>query len=817
MRKTRFTKRLVIFLLLPFLFGFALFNSVHAAASNESLAEKQLSTEGPNKKIEKFKPNQKMMNEILEEQAVVQEFVKKEKSDKKRVKELDKERTLTSKTYLNTDSTRTTVTANQPLHYKENNAWKEIKTTIQADTADKGYDFGVKDNNFQVKFNKKAQQPIKFSYDGAFVTYQPMNTVNVNASLSDNTITYPDAWTGTDLIYTVNAADLKMFLSLKDENAPKKFSFHLNTGNVQSKLNEDGSIDFVDSKDETKFSIPRMWVRDSSSEELRYDRVKVTLVPAKDGQVIEIILDDKGLVYPLVIDPTTETKQATATGPTIGLSVNMPNISSLQVIEASFTSRSSYMVRQPGYWMDWPKAEGGMINYGFGESGKLNVFSGFTYNGDHTVKISGDTIRRIKPGAWSINATYAVISDYFKDNKEITGFVSSFAASVTYGVQDIPVINSSNENWTNQPVSVSISYPSAAKEKKYRLTDKATDIAGNWQTYYSPLNFTNEGSYLIEAQSTDMNGYVSPISTSLVRIDKTAPSIPVNIKITEKTDSRITLKWDESTELNSKVSYALYLNGIMIQSGLSNYAFVNLIDLNENNSFTIQARDAAGNFSAMSSALNYNIPISSAPVIVSSETAWTNQNVSVSLSTANKDEVLQYKIDNGQWTNYLSALTISTEHVTRIEARSVNKIGKSSAVSSIQVFIDKTSPTAPANLKATDKNSKTVTLTWESSFDFNGVKEYELYNGTKLMGRSTLNYQVLDLLTLSESNTFSVKAKDNAGNISNSSPPFVLNISLPLVYVYDANGKLDYIRKPGGQVIDYQYDGNGNLVKKVYQ
>jgi hypothetical protein len=42
-----------------------------------------------------------------------------------------------------------------------------------------------------------------------------------------------------------------------------------------------------------------------------------------------------------------------------------------------------------------------------------------------------------------------------------------------------------------------------------------------------------------------------------------------------------------------------------------------------------------------------------------------------------------------------------------------------------------------------------------------------------------------------------------------------LSVRLGNQYFYDANGKLDYIKLPDGKIIDYIYDKNGNLIKRV--
>lgn len=75
-------------------------------------------------------------------------------------------------------------------------------------------------------------------------------------------------------------------------------------------------------------------------------------------------------------------------------------------------------------------------------------------------------------------------------------------------------------------------------------------------------------------------------------------------------------------------------------------------------------------------------------------------------------------------------------------------------------------PTAPTNLQSTAKTSTSVNLSWAASTDNVGVEKYEIYNGSTLAGTTTITSYTVTNLEAGTTYSFTVKAKDAAGNIS---------------------------------------------------
>ncbi len=80
---------------------------------------------------------------------------------------------------------------------------------------------------------------------------------------------------------------------------------------------------------------------------------------------------------------------------------------------------------------------------------------------------------------------------------------------------------------------------------------------------------------------------------------------------------------------------------------------------------------------------------------------------------------------------------------------------------------DTTAPSAPTSLTASGTTQTTTNLSWTASTDNVGVTGYDVYQGTTLKGSTTTATTfAITGLTASTAYTFTVKAKDAAGNIS---------------------------------------------------
>ncbi|WP_248960242.1 GH12 family glycosyl hydrolase domain-containing protein [Sphaerisporangium perillae] len=79
---------------------------------------------------------------------------------------------------------------------------------------------------------------------------------------------------------------------------------------------------------------------------------------------------------------------------------------------------------------------------------------------------------------------------------------------------------------------------------------------------------------------------------------------------------------------------------------------------------------------------------------------------------------------------------------------------------------DTTAPSAPANLSASNVTSSGVNLSWNASNDNVGVTGYDVYRGSTVVGTANGTSYNVTGLSASTSYSFSVRARDAAGNTS---------------------------------------------------
>jgi chitinase len=182
------------------------------------------------------------------------------------------------------------------------------------------------------------------------------------------------------------------------------------------------------------------------------------------------------------------------------------------------------------------------------------------------------------------------------------------------------------------------------------------------------------------------------------QVDSQAPSTPSSLRSTGSTSSSVSLSWGASTDNVGVTGYEVFVgsSGTAAATASGTSATVSGLSANTTYTFTVKARDAAGNRSAASSAVSVTTP------------------------------------------------------------PSIN---------------DTQAPSTPSSLRSTGVTSNSVSLAWNASTDNVGVTGYEVFVGSSTSAAATASgtSATVSGLAANTSYTFTVKARDAAGNRSGAS------------------------------------------------
>ena len=277
--------------------------------------------------------------------------------------------------------------------------------------------------------------------------------------------------------------------------------------------------------------------------------------------------------------------------------------------------------------------------------------------------------------------------------------------------------------------------------------------------------------------------------------DTQAPSNPTSLATTNITQTTVDLSWNASTDNVGVTGYDVYQGAANIGTVTGTSVQITGLTASTSYTFSVRAKDAAGNISGASNTVNVTTsasPDTQAPSnptnLVASNVAETTADLSWSASTDNVAvtgyDVYQGAANIGTVTGtsaQISGLTASTSYTFSVRARDAagNVSGASNTVNVTTSAppADTQAPSVPIGLVATSVTQNTVDFSWNASSDNVGVTGYDVYQGTTSLGTvSGTTYQASGL-TASTSYTFSVRARDAAGNVSGASNALAVTTS----------------------------------------
>ncbi|HKX85517.1 MAG TPA: GEVED domain-containing protein, partial [Flavobacterium sp.] len=392
-----------------------------------------------------------------------------------------------------------------------------------------------------------------------------------------------------------------------------------------------------------------------------------------------------------------------------------------------------------------------------------------------------------------------------------------------------------NLSWTASTDNVAVT--------GYDVYQGATVIGTTASTTYNVTGLTASTAYTFSVRAKDAAGNVSAASntvnvTTLAPIvDTTAPTAPTNLAASGTTSSSTNLSWTASTDNVGVTGYDVYQGATVIGTTASTTYNVTGLAASTAYTFSVRAKDAAGNVSTASNTVNVttsavtitycasqgnntaderigrvaigtinnpstgtagyedftslstNITRSASSTITVTPT-WTGSTYAEGYAVFidyNKNGVFT---DSGEtvWSTAATTTTpvsgsftvpaTATLGTTRMrvsmkyngiptscEAFSYGQV-EDYTVNIVAGTVDTTAPSAPTNLSASGTTSSSTNLTWTASTDNVAVTGYDVYQGATLKATVTTTSYTVTGLTAATAYTFSVRAKDAAGNVS---------------------------------------------------
>src|SRR6266581_3747356 len=296
---------------------------------------------------------------------------------------------------------------------------------------------------------------------------------------------------------------------------------------------------------------------------------------------------------------------------------------------------------------------------------------------------------------------------------------------------------------------------------------------------FADTGLTAGTTYIYTVAARDAAGNVSGDSTSASATipDTTAPSTPTGVTATAAGATTINLAWNASTDNVGVTGYIVKRNGAQVGTPTTtSFADTGLLS-GLTQSYTVAARDAAGNVSPESASVEARTADTIAPStptgLVASAAGASRINLTWSASTDNVGVTGYIVKRNGAQVATPTATSYSdtglssatTYNYTVSAADAANNISPESAIVSATTA-DATPPSVPAGLIATAAGATTINLTWTASTDNVGVTGYIVKrNGTQVAAPTSTSYADTGLSSAT-TYSYTVAARDAAGNVS---------------------------------------------------
>jgi len=311
-------------------------------------------------------------------------------------------------------------------------------------------------------------------------------------------------------------------------------------------------------------------------------------------------------------------------------------------------------------------------------------------------------------------------------------------------------------------------------------------VAGSTRTYaVSGLAPATLSAMTVRARDTaDLASAPSATLNVTTLADQSAPSVPTGLAGLATGVTSFTLTWTAATDNVAVDRYDVYRAGILLGSTTVRHYNVTGLTPSIAHAMTVRARDAAGNASAQSTALNVttlaatsdttapSIPVGLAAVSITVNSFTLNwsastDNVAVTAYDVYRDGEIIGSTTSTVRTLGVATLKPSTSYVLTVRARdAAGNVTAQSAALTVTTLADTTAPTVPTALASSARTLTSFTFTWGASTDSIGVATYDVYRGGVLIASTATRSLSIAGLVPGSSYIMTVRARDTSGNAS---------------------------------------------------
>ncbi|WP_348620451.1 fibronectin type III domain-containing protein [Paenibacillus polymyxa] len=137
-------------------------------------------------------------------------------------------------------------------------------------------------------------------------------------------------------------------------------------------------------------------------------------------------------------------------------------------------------------------------------------------------------------------------------------------------------------------------------------------------------------------------------------------------------------------------------------------------------------------------------------------------------------------------------------------------------INPIEIFSAKEIPLPPQNFRLERIDEHKIRVKWDAPQNAELISGYDIFVDDFFIDteNNTTFTKELNIDKVS-GYTITVSSRNTAGERSEPTKGITIRPYSSLKYIYDAAGRLEYIEKGGKQILRYEYDNNGNLLRSI--